>query len=141
MATTSPQGSPKFDRELLAICNDPKIRSLAWRWAGDRDLVEDALQGAYYAVARVANPAAIRDPRAYFCRVLRREVHRLRGQLGATLVEDFTSVADAHQDRPGSTPSARWPVAETVCTRLLAEAWLEHFATRREELAASVPGR
>jgi hypothetical protein len=56
-------------------------------------------------------------------------------------MEDFTSVADAHQGRSEGNLSARRPVAETVSTRLLTEAWLEPFATRRRELADRIPGR
>jgi hypothetical protein len=141
MLTTSPRGRPDFQEELLAIRNDPKIKSLAWRRAGDLDLAMDALQAAYCAVSRVANPAAIRNLRAYFCQVLTREVYRMLGQLGATLVEDFTSVADAHQGRPGGLLPVSQPVAEMVSTHLLTEAWLEPFATRRGKLTASVPGR
>lgn len=141
LTTTTPDRWPDFQQDLLAIRNDPGVRSLALRRARDPELAEDALQTAYCAVARVTNPAAIRDLRAYFCRVLLREIHRLRGQLGATLMEDFTSVADAYQGRSGGNLPARRPVAETVCTYLLAEAWLEPFAARRRELADRVPGR
>jgi len=101
----------------------------------------DALQEAYYAVARVKDPTAIRNLRAYFCQVLTREIYRMLGQLGAMLVEDFTSVADAHQGRSGGLLSVPQSVAETVSTHLLTEAWLEPFATRCGELTASVPGR
>ena len=101
----------------------------------------DALQAAYCAVARVADPAAIRNLRAYFCQVLTREIYRVLGQPGATLVEDFTSLADAHQGRSGGLLSVPQSVAETVSTHLLTEEWLEPFATRRGELTASVPGR
>src|ERR1700685_4487139 len=101
MLTTSPRGRQDFQQELLAVRNDPKVRSLAGRRAGDPDLAVDALQATYCAVARVADPTAIRNLRAYFCQVLTHEVHGKLGQLGATLVEDFTGVADAHQRRSG----------------------------------------
>ena len=141
LTTTTPDRWPDFQQDLLAIRNDPGVRSLALRRARDPELAEDALQASYCAVARVANPAAIRNLRAYFCRVLLREVHRLRGQLGATLMEDFTSVADAYQGRSGGNLPARRPLAETVSTHLLAEAWLEPFAARRQKLADDMPGR
>lgn len=136
-----PDDRPDFQQELLAIRKDPEVRKLARRKAGDQELAEDALQTAFCAVASVANPTAIRDLRAYFCRVLIHEVYRLRGQLGATLMEDFTRVADARQGWSGGNLPARRPVAETVSTRLLAEAWMEPFVTRRRELANRVPGR
>src|ERR1700733_5592541 len=133
MLTTSPHRWPDFQQELLAIRDDPTVRSLARRRAGDPELALDALQSAYYAVARVADPTAIRNLRAYFCQVLTREIYRLLGQLGAMLIEDFTSVADAHQGRPGGQLPVPPPVAETVSTHLLTQAWLEPFATRRAE--------
>ncbi len=111
MFTTSPHRWPDFQQELLAIRDDPKVRSLARQRAGDPDLAMDALQAAYCAVARVADPAAIRNLRAYFCQVLIRETYRLLGQLGATLMEDFASVADARQGRSGgrAVHRRRWP--------------------------------
>lgn len=138
MLTTS--GSPDFHHELQAICSDPKVRSLARRRARNPDLAEDALQEAYYLVAR-KDPADIRDLRAYLCQVLIREVNHLRGHSKATLVDDFESLADARQGRPSVHPPVSRPVADTVCTHLLTQAWLQTFATRREELTASVPGR
>jgi DNA-directed RNA polymerase specialized sigma24 family protein len=141
MLTANPPGRPDFQQELLAIRNDPKIRNLAWQRAGDPDLAIDGLQAAYCAVARVADPTAIRNLRAYFCQVLTREIYRLLGQLRATLVEDFTSLADIHQGRPGGLLPMPQSVAETVSTHLLAAAWLEPFATHRAKLTASVPGR
>ena len=92
-------------------------------------------------MSRVADPTPIRDLTAYVCRVLIREIYRLRGQLGATLVEDFASLADARQGRSGDSPPPPRLVAETVSTRLLAEAWLKPFAIRRRELTNSVPSR
>jgi len=133
-------GSPDFHRELAAICNDPQVRSLARRRAGNPQLAEDALQEAYYLVAR-KGPADIRDLRAYFCQVLIREVNHLRGHPKVTLIDDFESIADSHQSRPGVHQPAPRPVADTVCTHLLIRAGLQAFATRREELTASVPGR
>jgi DNA-directed RNA polymerase specialized sigma24 family protein len=90
LVTTTPDGQRDFQHDLLAILDDPKVRSLARRRAGDSELAMDALQAAYCAVARVEDPTAIRNLRAYFCQVLTHEVYRLLGQLGATLVEDFT---------------------------------------------------
>lgn len=45
--------------------------------AGDLELAEDALQQAYYLMARIEDPSGIEDPRAYFCRVLIRVIHDL----------------------------------------------------------------
>ena len=92
-------GSPDFQSALLAIAQDPEIRRLALRLAGDLELAEDARQEAYYAVRRVRNPEEIKDLRAYFCTVLANKVRRLRGQLReAVLVEDFEHLAETHQE-------------------------------------------
>lgn len=141
MLTSSPHGRPDFQQELLGIRNDPKVKSLARRRAGDPDLAEDALQEAYCAVARVANPAAIRDLRAYFCQALIREVYHLRGQLGAASVDDLASLADARQERSGTSLIAPRPVDETVITNLLDEARLRSFAASRRKLADAAPSR
>jgi DNA-directed RNA polymerase specialized sigma24 family protein len=132
--------APAFADDLLGLMEDAQIRHLALRRAGNRDLAEDALQSAYCAVARIGHPENIRDLRSYFAHVLVNEVNRLHGQLGATLMEDFTSMADAHQQADTAPPVPR-PIDEMVSTHLLAEAWLEPFATRRRELADRVPGR
>lgn len=109
--------------------------------AGDLDLAEDALQEAYYAVARTARPERIDDLRAYYCRVLLRMIYKLRAQSGAAaLVDDFAELADACQRMTGgaSTPP---PFDETVCSNLLTRDRLRYLATRRAALSRTVPGR
>jgi hypothetical protein len=128
-----------FQERLLEIWQDPKVRSLALRRAGDVELATDALNQAYDAVAR-RGPEGIRDLRAYYCRTLINVVKNLICQFGPTLAEDFERVAESRQGKPGCQPVPR-SVDETVCIRLLAVAWLEPFATLRSELAAQVPGR
>lgn len=129
----------RFLEGLLAIRHDPKVKSLALRRAGDVELAQDALSQAYYAVAR-RGPEGIQNLRAYYCRTLINAVNGLRHQFAAILTEDFERVAESHQDRPGGLPHPR-AIDETVCSHLLAGAWLEPFATRRGELAAQVPAR
>jgi hypothetical protein len=141
LLTTSPHGRPEFQQDLLAILNDPKVISLARRRAGDLDLAEDALQATYYAVARVADPGAITDLRAYFCRALIHEVYHQRAQLGAMLVDDFADLVDARQGQSSGGPPAPRPVAEAASTHVLAEGWFRLFITQRGELLARVPGR
>jgi hypothetical protein len=138
--TQTPEGRAAFQQQLLEIHEDPEIRSLAHRRAGDPYLAWDALQGAYCAIARLKHPERIEDLRRYFCRVLINEVNHLRGQLRATLVEDFESLAEAHQGEVGSLPAPP-PVDETVSTSVVGEAWLERLSAQRAELAAQVPGR
>lgn len=103
-------------------------------------MVKDALQEAYCAVAQVRNPDGIENLRAYFCRVLIRKIHRLPGQLGAILVDDFEGLADACQRESGDRRLAR-PFNETVNTNLLAWSWLRRLADDREAFADTVPGR
>jgi hypothetical protein len=141
LLTSTPDRWPDFQQDLLAILGNPQIKSFALRRAGDSDLADDALQATFYAVSRVADPAAIRNLRAYCYQVLTREIYRLRGQFRVTLVEDITRVADTHQGRSGDHLPVSQSIDEMVCTHLLAEAWFGLFVTRREELAANVPGR
>lgn len=141
MATTASDSRPDFQQELLAIREDPEVRSLALRRAKNPEVAEDALQTAYCAVSRVANPAAIADLRAYFCRVLIREIYRELGQLQAAAAADFTSLVDMRQGRPGSSSPAPRPFPEEVAIGVLGEGWLGAFAARRGELATRVSRR
>jgi DNA-directed RNA polymerase specialized sigma24 family protein len=137
----APDPESSFQQELLAILEDPQVKKLAQRRAGDPDLARDALQQAYYAVSRVTNPAGIRDLRAYFCQVLIHEAYHLSGQLRATPADDPTGLADVRQTRADSSTAVPRPVFETVWTNLLAEKWLTSLADQCAELIAKVPGR
>lgn len=140
-STTAPEDRTDFLCELVAIREDPDVWRFALRRAGARDLAEDALESAYCAIARVRDPAAINDLRKYYCRTVTNEIYRLRGQLGASLVEDFEDVADTRQDRSGCGPVSPRPVDETVCTSVQGQAWRDRFAARRDQLRADVAGR
>src|ERR1700678_1700336 len=141
LATTTPDGSLDFQQELLAIMRDPRIKSLARRWARDPDVADDAIQAAYCALARVADPDAIVNLQAYFRQVLRHEVYHLCGQLGALLVDNFADLIDTSHGGPcGNAPAPR-PLDEIVVTNLFIQDCLEAFAARRQELTAAVPGR
>jgi hypothetical protein len=133
-------GRSDYLEQLAAIREDPKVKSLARSRAGDLGLAEDALQEAYFTVARVENPEHIEDLRAYYCRVLLRSIHRLRGQLGADLVEDFGRVADNSQGRPGGEPPLP-PFDGTVITNLFVQDCLRYVAEHRVALSGKVPGR
>jgi hypothetical protein len=125
---------------LAAIREDPKVKNLARSRAGDFELAEDALQEAYYAVARLENPERIVDLRAYYCRVLLRNIHRLRSQLGAILIDDFGVVADTCQRKPGGEPPPL-PFDEAIGSRLLIQGFLRDLALHRAALTRAVPGR
>jgi DNA-directed RNA polymerase specialized sigma24 family protein len=128
-------------QQLAEILEDPRIRGLALRYAGHPALADDALQSTYYAIARLEHLEQIQNLRAYVCKVLIREVHRERNQVGAALVEDFARVAEAHQDAVGCHPASPVSVDDAVCTTLQAEVWLERFAAQRDRLRAGVPAR
>jgi DNA-directed RNA polymerase specialized sigma24 family protein len=130
-SATSPGDRWDFLLRLQAIREDPQVMSIArWR-AGDPDIAEDALQEAFYAIAKTRDPERIGDLRAYFIRVLTREVYRLLRQLrAATLVDDLTGQADA---RPA--------FADEVTRELLTQKWRERFAAQRAHLVQTVPGR
>lgn len=133
-------GWSDFLEQLTTIREDPKVKNLARSRAGNFGLAEDALQEAYYTVARLENPERIVDLRAYYCRVLLRSIHRLRSQLGAILIEDFEIVADACQRKPeGEPPSLAFD--EAVGSHLLIQGFLGYLMAHRTALSCTVPGR
>lgn len=140
-STKNPDEGSDFQRELLKIWEDPKVRSLALRHAGDLDLAEDALEDAVWAVGQM-DPETIRNLRAYFCTVLIHKAHRLRNQLGATSVADPEILGGTRQrgvTPVGTVPSR--PFDEAVGARLMSEVWCGRLAARRECLRAEVPAR
>jgi hypothetical protein len=128
-----------FLEQLLEIRQDPKVKALALRRAGDLGLADDALNEAYYAVAR-RGPEGIRDVRAYYCRTVINVANSMRYEFAPSWTEDLERIAESSQDGLGGQVVPH-SVDETVCGRLLANAWLESFAIRRRELAGQVPGR
>ena len=128
-------------QQLAEILEDPRIRGLALRYARHPALADDALQSTYYAMARLEHLEQIQNLRAYFRKVLIREIHRERGQLGAIVIDDIAGIADVHQDAAGCHPAAPPSVEDAVCTSAQAEAWLERFAAQRNYLRAGVPAR
>jgi DNA-directed RNA polymerase specialized sigma24 family protein len=140
-STTSPGERRDFQLRLLAVREDPQVTNIArWR-AGDPDIAEDALQEAFYAIAKTKDPERISDLRAYFIRVLAHEIYRLHGQSKATtLVDDFAALADARQTKLSGQPAAT-PVSDTVTRELLTQVWRERFAAQRADLVRRVPGR
>lgn len=133
-------GRSDFLEQLVAVWRDPQVKHLARGRAGDPDLAEDALQETYYAMARARDPQQIEDVRAYFCRVLVRKIHYLRGQLMATVVDDFVGLADAC-GRKLVGEARPLPFDEAVNTELLVRKWLRCLVSRRAALLREIPGR
>lgn len=128
-------------QHLVKIREDPRMRNLAMRIAGDHDLAGDALQRAYFAVAQRKNLDEIENLWAYFRRVLIHEMYRERHQLGAALVDDFERVAEARQAVMGCGAASPPRVEAVVCLSLQAQSWLERLAEHRGALLAQVPAR
>ena len=134
---SAPRPPSAFQQELVSIRHDPKVIVLALRWAGRRDLADDALQTAYYRVASVPHPERIVNLRAYFRRVLRNEV------TGLYAVSPPLPLAEAHSLGPvqpiGSGPEPA--VDDQACRSVLLKLWLTRYAGRRGQLAATLPCR
>lgn len=126
-----------FDRELLAITADPKVRNLAARRAGDRDLAEDVVQEAWYIVNRMPHPERIADLRAYFCTVVIHQASRLRSAPGMSLYDDLEIALSVHHRLD---PASR-NLEEGAIAHLMAQARLARFTARKHVLRSIVPGR
>lgn len=132
---TTPAGRPDYQRQLREIWEDPQVRRLARARAQDPEVAQDALQEAYYAVARVKKPDEIRDLKGYFCTVLIRKINDMLGRSRDIPVDDIDGQADAHQDRTGA------PFEDMACSDLRTEIWLGRLAAQREALTRAVPRR
>jgi DNA-directed RNA polymerase specialized sigma24 family protein len=127
---------------LLAIREDTRTKALAIRYAEDPDLADDALQSTYYAVARHKNLDQIENLRAYFCKVLLREVNRLRTRQRVTQLENPDGPEEPRQHGASARSRAPTrPIDEPVSTAPQARASLERFAAQRDHLRAAVPPR
>ena len=138
----TPHTAPSsFEDELARIWRDPEIWKLALRRAGNRELAEDALQEAYYSIARAEDHGHINNLRAYFQRTLINQIGHLRGQLGPIPVEDLDALV--RSQRPGALPSASNEPGpdEAAVWRQLAADWQERFRRELERLQALVPDR
>lgn len=128
-----------YFEQLAAIREDPQIKSLAHRRAEDPELAKDALQEAYYAMAKM-DPEQIEDLRKYFCTVVTHTVYRLRGQLRAAVVDDAAGLADACGRKLGgeTLPPA---FDEAVHTNMVGDNWCRCLDMNYVALASNVPGR
>jgi hypothetical protein len=137
---TTPTGRSDFQWQLQKIWEDPQVRRLALARTRDPEVAQEALQEAYYAVARVRNTDEIRDLKGYFCRVLIRKTNSLLGLPRDISVEDIDGLADAPHCRTGGEPLPP-PFDEGVCSDLDMEILLSRFAAQRAGLSRAVPGR
>ena len=132
----APGGSSGFQQELLALWQDPQVRSFVRKLAGDWDLIEDLWQAALCAAGTVKHPEHIDDRRAYFITVLKHEAYHLYALSRAIPME----IPDQHGALVCGPAPAR-PVADTACTSVQAESWLGRLHAQRTCLKAMVPAR
>jgi hypothetical protein len=126
---------------LLELWQDQQVRGYARRYAGDLDVADDALQSTYYAMARLKHLAEIKNMKAYFYQVLRREIARERGELGAILVEDVARAVEDRQPGTRTQDGSSAGFEDHLCTSV--QFWYLHkrLVAERDKLLASVPGR
>ena len=139
--TEASDGSPDLQHQLLEIRQDPKVIRLAIKWAGDRELAEDALQTAYYRVASVQDPERILNLRAYFLRTLKNEITGLYSVRQPVLLDDLEALTPAQSGPALYGPAAEPAVDDQACNALQTQAWLKRHARQRAPLIAAVPGR
>jgi DNA-directed RNA polymerase specialized sigma24 family protein len=139
-SSTSPAGQDDFHERLRAIWEDPQVRKRAGSWARDPELAQDALQEAFYAVARVKDPDEIRDLRAYFWTAVMNAIRGHHRHARDIPQDDVVRLADAQQGRRGVESFAE-PFEEAVCTGLQTEILLARFAAQRAALTRAIPGR
>jgi DNA-directed RNA polymerase specialized sigma24 family protein len=132
-----------FLEEIMKIALDPATRAFAMRLAGTPDLAEDALQEAFYLVARAPRPETIGELRARFRSVLVREIYRSHRQAEAPVADiEVAALSDRGQRVPAPSQGiASADLDSEVYGLLLAEALLARLERRQAELMALIPGR
>src|SRR5579863_1751372 len=126
---------------LLELWRDRQVRGYARRCAGDHDVADDALQSTYYAMARLKHLAEIENLKAYFYQVLRREIARERGELGAILVEDFARAAEDRQPGARALDDSSAGFEDHLCTSVQFWYLRKQLLAEHDKLIASVPKR
>ena len=123
--------------EAGALREDPAMRGLAQKLAGDPAEAEDLLQQAWYLVVQALGRGHVESLRPYFIRVMAREAARVREQSGAALADDLAALSD--HDRALAVAGADFE--SNVDDLLLVRGLLARFRRRRSELTAMVPRR
>lgn len=124
--------------DFVRIALDPAVRKLAVRWAGSRELAEDALQETYWNVVK-KDPGSIDDLRAYFIKALARETNHQRARSRLVPVEDIATVVEQRAASSGRTPPDS--VEHEAELRRMAQSLLKRLDVERGQLMAAVPGR
>jgi DNA-directed RNA polymerase specialized sigma24 family protein len=127
--------------QLLEIWQDPRVRGFARRVAGDPDVAEDAMQSTYYAITRLKHLAEIENLKAYFYRVLLREIGRERAQLGAILVDDFTHTAEEGKVTVPVHQESSDGFEDGACTSVQFWSMRQRLVGQRLKLLASIAAR
>lgn len=132
----------RFLDALALEAREPGNRRFAERRTGNRELAEDALQETYWTVAKVKNPEAIRNLRAYFRTALVREIIRQRSPQSFTQqFDDDLSIGEEKEYDLSSNAGHPSSVDNEVSSRLLAETLLRRLNTDHDSLVNSIPGR
>jgi DNA-directed RNA polymerase specialized sigma24 family protein len=140
-STDHVEGSAGAHCRLLQLWQDQQVRGYARRYAGDLDVADDALQSTYYAMAKLKHLAEIENMKAYFYQVLRREIARERGELGAIPIEDVAHAVEDHQPGTRTQDASSAGFEDHVCTSV--QFWYLHkrLVADRDKLLASVAER
>jgi hypothetical protein len=92
-------------------------------------------------MARLKHLAEIENLKAVFYQVLRREVARERGDLGALLIEDFVRAAEGRQTDAGTPDESSAGFEGHACTSVQFWYFRKQLLADRDKLLASVPER
>ena len=133
-------GSP-FMNQLAAVRHAPKICRDARRWAGSKELAEDALQEAFFLIARRPDPDKIIILTAYFRATLYNVIISLRGRPGPVSSVDPQTLAELPQpDDASRLRGDRQRVDDFAAWNLRCDLWLNRFTGMHGQLLAMVPG-
>jgi len=114
---------------------------LALRWAGNRELAEDALQTVYCRVASVQHPESIVNLHAYFLRALKNEITGLYALPQPVLLDDLEVLG---RPQPGTSrygPASEPAIDDKAYSTLQTEIWLKRHAGQCDRLNAATPAR
>jgi hypothetical protein len=143
IAQSASTGGLPFRDQVAALGQAPAMRGLAFRYARNRDLAEDALQETCYAIMKIRDPGRIDNLPSYFRRVLQRKVVELLELSGPLPTDDPDTVVAALAGsipRPGTRRPVAWgsPPENVAVRRTQSSVWLARLTQLG---AASVPGR